>query len=77
MRSYALVALLAGAAFATPVPQDIDWDADPATMAQGATDADGAPEEESEDEEDGPTFGDPDAPSEDEDEDLEEGFHLR
>lgn len=25
MRSYACVALLAGAAFATPVPQDIDW----------------------------------------------------
>jgi len=27
MRSYALVALLAGAAIATPVPQDLDWDA--------------------------------------------------
>jgi U3 small nucleolar RNA-associated protein MPP10 len=53
--------------------EDIDWDADPATMAQGNTDADGAAEDESEDEEDGPTFGDPDAPSEDEDEDLEEG----
>jgi U3 small nucleolar RNA-associated protein MPP10 len=53
--------------------EDIDWDADVATMAQGTTDADGAPVEESEDEEDGPTFGDPDAPSEDEDEDLEEG----
>jgi U3 small nucleolar RNA-associated protein MPP10 len=53
--------------------EDIDWDADPATMAQGTTDADGAPVDESEDEEDGPTFGDPDAPSEDEDEDLEEG----
>lgn len=52
--------------------EDIDWDADPATIAQGTTDADGAAEDESEDEEDGPTFGDPDAPSEDE-EDLEEG----
>jgi U3 small nucleolar RNA-associated protein MPP10 len=56
--------------------EDIDWDADPATMAAGAAGAagaDGGAEEESEDEEDGPTFGDPDAPSEDEDEDLEGG----
>jgi U3 small nucleolar RNA-associated protein MPP10 len=53
--------------------EDIDWDADPATLAQGTTDADGAAVDESEDEEDGPIFGDPDAPSEDEDEDLEEG----
>lgn len=49
--------------------EDIDWDADPSTMAQGAPGPDGAAdqESESEDEEDGPTFGDPDAPSEDED----------
>jgi len=53
--------------------EEIDWDADPATMAQGAAGADGGAEEESDDEEDGPTFGDPDAPSEDEDEDLEGG----
>ena len=55
--------------------EDIDWDADPATMAAaaGAAGADGGAEEESDDEEDGPTFGDPDAPSEDEDEDLEGG----
>jgi U3 small nucleolar RNA-associated protein MPP10 len=53
--------------------EDIDWDADPATMAAGAAGADGGAEDESDDEEDGPTFGDPDAPSEDEDEDLEGG----
>jgi len=53
--------------------EEIDWDADPATMAQGAAGADSGAEEESDDEEDGPTFGDPDAPSEDEDEDLEGG----
>ncbi|KAM0715663.1 hypothetical protein Q7P37_009161 [Cladosporium fusiforme] len=53
--------------------EDIDWDADPSTMAQGAADAGPAADGESddEDEEEGPTFGDPDAPSEDEDEDID------
>lgn len=55
--------------------EDIDWDADPSAMAQGADGAEGAADAESdeEDEEVGPTFGDPDAPSEDEDEELEGG----
>ena len=54
--------------------EDIDFDADPLSQAAGATQADGGAAEESEEEdEDGPTFGDPDAPSEDEDEEVGEG----
>ncbi|KAF7186797.1 U3 small nucleolar RNA-associated protein MPP10 [Pseudocercospora fuligena] len=53
--------------------EEIDWDADPGVQAAaGAADqADGAESED--DEEDGPTFGDPDAESEDEDEEVEGG----
>ena len=52
--------------------EEIDFDADitaqPSSGANGGADVD---DEESEDEEDGPTFGNPDAESEDEDEDGE------
>lgn len=57
--------------------EDVDWDADPLGQGAGAaiTDSgvadDGA--DDSEDDEGGPTFGDPDALSEDEDEDVDGG----
>ncbi|CAK4033069.1 related to U3 snoRNP [Lecanosticta acicola] len=55
--------------------EDIDFDADPLAQAASGAQAngDGAEESPEEDNEDGPTFGDPDAPSEDEDEELEGG----
>lgn len=57
--------------------EDVDWDADPLGQGAGVAITDGgeagAGADESEDEEGGPTFGDPDAMSEDEDEDLDGG----
>lgn len=52
--------------------EDIDWAADP-TQAVATVDTEDAEAGADEDEEDGPTFGDPDAESEDEDEEVEEG----
>lgn len=57
--------------------EDVDWDADPLGKGAGAAITDGgdagAGADDSGDEEGGPTFGDPDALSEDEDEDLDGG----
>ncbi|KAK3714141.1 U3 snoRNP protein [Vermiconidia calcicola] len=54
--------------------EDIDWDANPVTQATPGAGADAMTEDRDDDEEqDGPTFGDPDAPSEDEDEELDGG----
>ena len=50
--------------------EDVDWDADPLAGQTGVED--GADESEGDDE-DGPTFGDPDAESEDEEAPLDEG----
>ncbi|EME44511.1 hypothetical protein DOTSEDRAFT_72100 [Dothistroma septosporum NZE10] len=52
--------------------EDIDWTADP-TQVVATVDAEDAARGADEDEEDGPTFADPDAESEDEDEEVEEG----
>nr|POE85573.1 u3 small nucleolar ribonucleoprotein mpp10 [Quercus suber] len=56
--------------------EDVDWDADPMTQANGHSMGEEedvsmnvGDEDEDDDEEDGPTFGDPDAESEDDDED--------
>ena len=51
--------------------EDVDWDANPLGGQNGMQDGGHEPDEE--DDEDGPTFGDPDAPSEDEEESLDEG----
>lgn len=55
--------------------EDIDWDADPGALnvpAGARTGAiDEAMEGDDEEDDDGPTFGDPDAPSEDEEEEVE------
>lgn len=57
--------------------EDVDWDADPLGKGAGLAITDGgeaaAGAEDSEDEDGGPTFGDPDALSEDEDEDIDGG----
>ena len=54
--------------------EDVDWDADPLGQSMPKGDANGMEgESDDEDEEDGPTFGDPDAPSEEENEDAEVG----
>lgn len=55
--------------------EDIDWDANPlgAGAVGGQAGEGAADDDESEDDEEGGGFGDPDAPSEDEDEDLEAG----
>lgn len=55
--------------------EDVDWDADPKAQAQAEVGKGAAEESADEDEEDGPTFGDPDASSEDE-EDIVDGDDL-
>ncbi|KAK3673717.1 U3 snoRNP protein [Recurvomyces mirabilis] len=54
--------------------EDVDWDADPSALAAAGAGRSGAvdttmDDADDDDEEDGPTLGDPDAPSEDEDDD--------
>ncbi|SMR61003.1 unnamed protein product [Zymoseptoria tritici ST99CH_1E4] len=59
--------------------EDVDWDADPlgqgasAALTNGSTSKAGAEDSAEEDDEDGPTFGDPDALSEDDASDLDGG----
>lgn len=55
--------------------EDVDFDVDPLAQGGASVDQDrtGNESEENEDEEDGPSFGDPDAPSEDEDDELAGG----
>ena len=53
--------------------EDVDWDDDPLAHGGAADGASRAVDEPEQDDEDGPTFGDPDALSEDEDDELDGG----